>query len=93
MTPLTDVQQVLAYHEETKHHPHRYARSMGYLDWANQPHLGTDSVEAAQHLTERGFTNIKCLRGGIDADGVTQAAVESIEDDEEIRFDPVHLVL
>jgi len=38
MTPLTDVQQVLAYHEETKHHPHRYARSMGYLDWANQPH-------------------------------------------------------
>ena len=28
---------VLAYHEATKHHPHRYARSAGYLDWANQP--------------------------------------------------------
>ena len=28
---------VLAYHEETKHHPHRSARSMGFLDWANQP--------------------------------------------------------
>ena len=38
MTPLTDVQQVLAYHEDTKHHPYRYARSMGYLDWASQPH-------------------------------------------------------
>lgn len=28
---------VLAYHEATKHHFHRYARSAGYMDWANQP--------------------------------------------------------
>ena len=28
---------VLAYHEETKHRFDRYARSLGYLDWANQP--------------------------------------------------------
>lgn len=28
---------VFAYHEATKHHFHRYARSAGYLDWANQP--------------------------------------------------------
>ncbi|MCZ6724346.1 MAG: SagB/ThcOx family dehydrogenase [Gammaproteobacteria bacterium] len=28
---------VKAYHEQTKHHPHRYARSLGYLDWDNQP--------------------------------------------------------
>lgn len=28
---------VIRYHEETKHHFHRYARSLGYLDWANQP--------------------------------------------------------
>ncbi len=27
----------LRYHETTKHHPHRYARSLGYLDWATQP--------------------------------------------------------
>ncbi len=27
----------LRYHETTKHHPHRYARSSGYLDWAAQP--------------------------------------------------------
>ena len=26
-----------AYHERTKHHFHRYARSLGYLDWATQP--------------------------------------------------------
>ncbi|MBI4558555.1 MAG: SagB/ThcOx family dehydrogenase [Candidatus Hydrogenedentes bacterium] len=25
------------YHEATKHHPYRYARSLGYLDWATQP--------------------------------------------------------
>ncbi len=31
------VEAVRAYHEATKHHPHRYARSLGYLDWANQP--------------------------------------------------------
>ena len=27
----------LRYHETTKHQPHRYARSSGYLDWATQP--------------------------------------------------------
>lgn len=25
------------YHERTKHHFQRYARSLGYMDWANQP--------------------------------------------------------
>ncbi len=25
------------YHERTKHHPHRYARSAGYLDWESEP--------------------------------------------------------
>lgn len=28
---------VYRYHESTKHHPTRYARSLGYLDWATQP--------------------------------------------------------
>ena len=31
------VDQVIRYHIQTKHHFHRYARSAGYLDWANQP--------------------------------------------------------
>jgi SagB-type dehydrogenase family enzyme len=30
-------QQVLHYHETTKHHRHRAAKSLGYMDWANQP--------------------------------------------------------
>ncbi|HET6516225.1 MAG TPA: SagB/ThcOx family dehydrogenase [Thermodesulfovibrionales bacterium] len=28
---------VIRYHERTKHHPHRYAASPGFLDWANEP--------------------------------------------------------
>lgn len=31
------VLQVLGYHQATKHHFYRYARALGYLDWANQP--------------------------------------------------------
>ena len=34
MEPLA---QVMRYHQETKHHFNRYARALGYLDWANQP--------------------------------------------------------
>lgn len=29
--------RVFQYHERTKHHYDRYARSPGYMDWANQP--------------------------------------------------------
>ena len=29
---------VFAYHERTKHHFQSYARSLGYMDWATQPH-------------------------------------------------------
>ena len=32
-----DIQDIFSYHEQTKHTPHRYARSLGYMDWANQP--------------------------------------------------------
>ncbi len=28
---------ILDYHERTKHHPNRYAASLGYMDWATQP--------------------------------------------------------
>ncbi len=32
-----DVGKVISYHERTKHHPRRYAKSPGYLDWENEP--------------------------------------------------------
>ena len=28
---------IIDYHQRTKHHLDRYARSLGYLDWATQP--------------------------------------------------------
>jgi SagB-type dehydrogenase family enzyme len=31
------VDQIIRYHLQTKHHFNRYARALGYLDWANQP--------------------------------------------------------
>ena len=35
--PPTDPAVVYRYHDGTKHHFHRYAQSLGYLDWASQP--------------------------------------------------------
>ena len=34
---LSAVEIVVAYHERTKHHYHRFAASLGYMDWATQP--------------------------------------------------------
>jgi SagB-type dehydrogenase family enzyme len=31
------VEVVFGYHERTKHHPYRYARALGYMDWDTQP--------------------------------------------------------
>ncbi len=30
-------EEIINYHEATKHHFERYARSLGYMDWQNQP--------------------------------------------------------
>ncbi len=43
------VEVVVAYHERTKHHFHRYAAALGYMDWATQPnpfrrYVGADMV-------------------------------------------------
>jgi SagB-type dehydrogenase family enzyme len=35
--PPDNADIVIGYHDRTKHHPGRYARSLGYLDWATQP--------------------------------------------------------
>jgi SagB-type dehydrogenase family enzyme len=34
---VSSIPIALSYHEQTKHHLNRYARSLGYLDWATQP--------------------------------------------------------
>ena len=48
------VDVVMRYHQDTKHHFSRYARSLGYLDWANQPdpfrRYGGSPLRALPHL-------------------------------------------
>jgi len=34
---MNRIEIIFAYHQRTKHHPGRYAASLGYLDWATQP--------------------------------------------------------
>jgi hypothetical protein len=34
---MQQIKHVVQYHEETKHHDDRYAKSPGYMDWDNQP--------------------------------------------------------
>ncbi|WP_304544750.1 nitroreductase family protein [Sulfurimonas microaerophilic] len=54
-----NLQTVLHYHETTKHNQHRYARSLGYMDWASQPnpfreYKGTKKIQlplALEHTT------------------------------------------
>jgi SagB-type dehydrogenase family enzyme len=36
-TSTDPVDRIIRYHIRTKHHFNRYARSLGYLDWVNQP--------------------------------------------------------
>ncbi len=37
METMDAITSVIRYHDESKHHFHRYARSPGYMDWDNQP--------------------------------------------------------
>src|SRR6267143_1798180 len=37
IVPTDPIDRVIHYHVQTKHHFNRYARALGYLDWANQP--------------------------------------------------------
>lgn len=34
---MTKAEEIIYFHERTKHHPHRFAPSLGYLDWEEQP--------------------------------------------------------
>ena len=54
-----NLQTVYHYHETTKHTQHRYARSLGYMDWSTQPdpfreYKGTQTLQlplAMDHTT------------------------------------------
>ncbi len=46
---MNAIDVVFDYHEQSKHHFHRYAPSLGYLDWATQPNPFRRFVGAPLH--------------------------------------------
>jgi SagB-type dehydrogenase family enzyme len=75
-----NLQTVFKYHEQTKHSHKRYAKSLGYMDWANQPnpyrnYQGSEEVLlplAGEHATppyhlifEKGVPCAPLLRNSI----------------------------
>jgi SagB-type dehydrogenase family enzyme len=57
----------VSYHESTKHHFNRFARSLGYLDWATQPYPfrrydGAPTRELSRPSTRSG--RLEVLEGG-----------------------------
>ncbi|MCH8146369.1 MAG: nitroreductase family protein, partial [Planctomycetes bacterium] len=66
------------YHERTKHHPQRFARSLGYMDWANQPN------------PFRRFAGAPLVRLALGA-GRTTASYDGLFDPESVETQPVTL--
>jgi SagB-type dehydrogenase family enzyme len=52
-----NLQMVYTYHNETKHAPSRYARSLGYMDWATQPDPYRSYIGAPQIKLPLSFEN------------------------------------
>ena len=52
-----NLQTVFHYHETTKHAPQRYARSLGYMDWATQPNPFREYQGSIQIPLELSFEN------------------------------------
>ena len=52
-----NLQMVYTYHNETKHAPNRYARSLGYMDWATQPDPYRTYIGAKQIKLPLSFEN------------------------------------
>ena len=75
-------QRTLAYHEQTKHHSYRHARSLGYLDWDTQPHPfrfyeGTERIQLP-FLSKRRDTSYIHLYKGAPNNGVDEISLEHI---------------
>ncbi|MBI3047447.1 MAG: SagB/ThcOx family dehydrogenase [Acidobacteria bacterium] len=70
----------LRYHEQTKHHFHRFARSLGYLDWATQPdpfrrYPGAELVELPRERLAGSVRYPALFDGTAPAAPLTQVAI------------------
>jgi len=74
---MQSLKQILTYHGQTKHHPHKYANSLGYLDWANQPNpYRKYSTNTAHHL-EIPPASLDASIAAINENTQTQQAINS----------------
>lgn len=74
----------IAYHEETKHHYRRFARSAGAMDWANQPnpfrrYAGSELIGLAHSTADAGPTFGDLHRpGAIAPEAVTRESLSAL---------------
>ena len=74
-----NTQMVYTYHNETKHTQHRYAKSLGYMDWATQPNPYRSYTESQKTKLPLSFENKSLEYSQI----FTQAKEEKQEDGDE----------
>jgi SagB-type dehydrogenase family enzyme len=70
----------LDYHEQTKHHFNRFARSLGYLDWASQPnpfrrYAGAPILELPRRVLAADVPYDALFDGSADPAPVTDASM------------------
>jgi SagB-type dehydrogenase family enzyme len=70
----------LDYHEQTKHHFNRFARSLGYLDWASQPnpfrrYTGAPALELPRRALAADVPYDALFDGSADPAPVTDASM------------------
>jgi len=84
---------VLTYHEATKHHLHKKARSLGYLDWDKQPdpfrsYDGAEQIMLRRLREEDGEElRYDCVFG----EGVAEAAKTDFQSISQLMFDSMAL--
>jgi len=74
-----NLQMVYTYHNETKHAPTRYARSLGYMDWATQPDPYRSYKDTKQIKLPLSFTNTTLAYKDIFDENITEKAPLCIE--------------
>jgi hypothetical protein len=70
----------LAYHEATKHHFNRFARSAGSLDWATQPdpfrrYTGASILTLPRHILAADVPYAALFDASAQSQGITDGSV------------------
>jgi SagB-type dehydrogenase family enzyme len=77
---VLNLEFVLHYHQSTKHHFNRFARSSGHLDWATQPdpfrrYAGARVLELPREAVADAVPYAALFDGGVPAEPITDATI------------------